>query len=72
MNIQEEIAHERNLETKQDTEYEYKMRTDWEFTFEQLDKEYDIETAAKTLNLVSKKLNDLGWITSPQELLDIY
>jgi len=73
MNIQEELAYERNLEARKDAEYEHKMRTDWEFALEQLDQgQCSIETAAKTLKLVSKKLNDLGWAINPQELLDIY
>ena len=71
--LKEEMRQDMLNEARQDAAYEHRMRTDWEFALDQLDDgQCSIENAVKTLKLVSKKLNDLGWVTGPQELLDIY
>jgi len=70
--LKEEMRQDMLNEARQDIAHENKIRTEWEAALDDMEKEHDIEEAVKTLKLVSKKLNDLGWVTSPQELLDIY
>lgn len=60
-------------ESKRDEEHEHKIRTDYEYALEELDKsECPLHQAVATIRRMSKEMNEYGWVTSPQELLDIY
>ena len=70
--MKDEMRQDMLMEARQDEAEERRMRTDWEFAIEQIDKgNCSLDIAIKTIKAISKKLNSLGWVTSPQDLLDL-
>ena len=70
--LKDEMVRDMMEEARRDEDYENRMRTDWEFALEQLDnKDCPLDNAIDVIKGISKALNELGYVTSPQELLDL-
>ena len=71
--LKEEMRRDMMEEARRDEDYERRMRTDYEFAIEQIEanKDFSLDNAVAIIKAISKELNEYGWITSPQELLDI-
>ena len=71
--LKDEMAQDMLEEAKRDADYEHRMRTDWEFALDQVEKpDCPIERAVTTLKEVVRLLNEYDWNISIDEILDSY
>jgi len=68
----EEMRQDLLAEAKADKEYERKLRTDINYALDELEKEYHYTECFINITNMLKKLNNLGYDITIQELYNLY